>query len=227
MRQRECQQLWRRVHGTSVGQRAGCSRGRPCRCTPQTPMPTLSLSMLSMLCPLRPAAAGLRRFHRHLPNSEEGFVLRHLYLWRPQGEPLPCVSSCCSRGCCSPLLCPLLCCYSPAACGRRMSPEPATWHNAQCHPCVPACLPACLQVAIEAGRLSIHQEGQLQKFRGTVHEKTFAGASGGWLGQGRGFPGREKALAHTGCLRAPIICYLDLYACSTLLIVTRWHASPG
>lgn len=43
-----------------------------------------------------------------------------------------------------------------------------------------------LQVAVEAGKLVIKQEGRLRKFRRAVHEKTFAGASGSlfWHGEG-------------------------------------------
>ena len=72
---------------------------------------------------------------------------------------------------------------------------PKTWADANRQAPLPkTVLPllflASWQVAVEAGRLAIRQEGSLQKFRRAVHEKTFAGASG-------------AALAAAACQRLP------------------------
>ena len=41
-----------------------------------------------------------------------------------------------------------------------------------------------VQLAVEAGKLAIRQEGRLRKFKTAVQEKTFAGSSGTHAGAG-------------------------------------------
>lgn len=58
---------------------------------------------------------------------------------------------------------------------------------------------------MEAGRLAVRQEGRQRKFRAQVHEKTFAGASGGCRVPGRGWPAgsAQPPPIRTSCKHPP------------------------